>query len=152
MNFMSKMRILVAGSGALGLYYGGRFAAAGHAVIFLARSDNLAALRTAGLKVRSIRGDFTVPAPQTVETPELAAGMEVFDLILVTLKAYQTTPELLAPLAGRLSDSGVVLTLQNGVESSLPLNRAFGKERVLAGIGFFGPERTARGVVEHSAA
>ncbi len=152
MKFMNNMRILVVGSGALGLYYGGRLAVAGHAVYFLARSENLLALRSAGLRVTSIHGDFSLPHPLTVESPLAAAQMEPFDLLLVTLKTYQTTPEILGPLASAISASGTVLTLQNGVESTLPLFHAFGKARVLGGIAFIGAERIAPGKVDHTAA
>ena len=54
------MRILVHGAGAVGGYFGGRLARAGHSVAFVARGAHLDALRRDGLRVDSIAGDFTV--------------------------------------------------------------------------------------------
>jgi 2-dehydropantoate 2-reductase len=51
------MRIGVMAAGAVGGYFGGRLAAAGHDVVFFARGANLAALRQHGLKIESVKGD-----------------------------------------------------------------------------------------------
>lgn len=144
-------RILVAGAGALGLYYGGRLAQAGHPVAFWARGANLAKLRAGGLTVRSRAGDFRLPAPVTVDSAAAAAAAGPFDLILVTTKGYHGGADFYASLAPALAGSGVALTLQNGVESAKPLSAVFGR-RVLAGVAFIGAERTAPGTVEHTAA
>ena len=47
------MRIGVMAAGAVGGYFGGRLAAAGHDVIFFARGKNLEALRRDGLRSRA---------------------------------------------------------------------------------------------------
>ncbi len=44
------MNILVMGAGALGGYFGGRLAGAGHNVTFVARGAHLEAMRKSGLK------------------------------------------------------------------------------------------------------
>lgn len=144
-------QILVVGSGALGLYYGGRLAQAGHRVIFWARGANLARLREAGLSVRSRAGDFALPAPPTAGSRDAAAAAGPYDLILITTKGYHGDAAFFAPLAPALGPAGVALTLQNGVESAAPLTAAFG-DRVLAGVAFIGAERIAPGTVEHTAA
>lgn len=144
-------KILVAGAGALGLYYGGRLARAGHPVAFWARGANLARLGAAGLTVRSTAGDFHLPVPLTVDSAEAAAAAGPYDLILVTTKGYHGNPDFYASLAPALAESGVALTLQNGVESAKPLVAALGR-RVLAGVAFIGAERTAPGMVNHTAA
>ncbi len=55
---MDHMRIAVIGVGAVGGYFGGRLAQAGHDVFFVARGETLDALRSEGLRVKSIAGDF----------------------------------------------------------------------------------------------
>ena len=55
------MRIAVFGTGGVGGYFGGRLAQAGESVVFIARGKTLEALRTNGLRVDSIKGDFVVP-------------------------------------------------------------------------------------------
>ena len=54
------MRIAIFGSGGVGGYFGGRLALAGNHVTFIARAEHLRALRSTGLRVDSINGDFTV--------------------------------------------------------------------------------------------
>ncbi|MCP4979381.1 MAG: NAD-binding protein, partial [Gammaproteobacteria bacterium] len=54
------MRIAVYGSGGVGAYFGGRLAQIGQDVTFIARNENLAVLRSQGLKVGSIAGDFVI--------------------------------------------------------------------------------------------
>ena len=50
------MRIAVIGAGGVGGYFGGRLAAAGNDVQFLARGRHLAAMRAGGLRIESDLG------------------------------------------------------------------------------------------------
>ena len=52
------MRIAIFGTGGVGGYFGGRLAQAGEDVIFIARGAHLEAIRSKGLLVESIKGDF----------------------------------------------------------------------------------------------
>ena len=54
------MRIAVFGAGGAGGYFGARLARAGEEVVWIARGQHLEALRTRGLRVESIDGDFTL--------------------------------------------------------------------------------------------
>ena len=54
------MKIAVFGSGAIGGYFGGRLARAGHDVTFIARGKHLDAMLAEGLQVKSVKGDFSV--------------------------------------------------------------------------------------------
>ena len=58
------MRIAIVGSGGVGGYFGGRLAAAGTEVVFIARGAHLAALRTRGLRIESPLGDVHLPSVQ----------------------------------------------------------------------------------------
>ena len=57
------MRIAVFGTGGVGGYFGGRLAAAGEDVVFIARGTHLEAIREDGLQVESVRGDFLIRRP-----------------------------------------------------------------------------------------
>ncbi len=61
------MRILIAGAGATGGYFGGRLAEAGRDVRFLVRPGRAEQLRRDGLRIVSPHGDLTL-APALVET------------------------------------------------------------------------------------
>ena len=94
------MRILVVGAGAIGGYFGARLLQAGRDVTFLVRPKRAAQLKSAGLAIRSPRGDFDLPSPPTA----LADGLSgPFDLILLSCKAYdlQGAAESMAPAFGR---------------------------------------------------
>lgn len=54
------MRFAVVGAGGVGGYFGGRLAASGEDVVFIARGTHLSALRETGLRLESINGDVTL--------------------------------------------------------------------------------------------
>ena len=128
------MRVLVMGTGGLGGYYGGVLARNGHDVTFVARGAHLDAIRQRGLALRQASsGETDVLHPaQAVATPDEAAGGADFDLILFTVKAYdtETAAAAIKPVVGK---NTAVLTLQNGVDAVDQLAAAVGSEHVLAG-------------------
>lgn len=128
------MRVLVMGTGGLGGYYGWALASHGHDVTFVARGAHLAAIRKNGLTLRSLVTNEThvIKPASAVETPAEAAGGADFDLIIFTVKAFDTEPAvaLLPPVVGA---NTAVLTLQNGVDSVDLLGAAIGAEHILAG-------------------
>lgn len=138
--------VAVIGSGAIGLYYGGRLAAAGENVRFLLRSD-FAAISQGGLKVESVHGDFELPRVQAFQTAEEIGPV---DLVMVAWKA--TANHHLAALLPPLLHAGTqVLTLQNGLGNCEALAALVGPERVLGGLCFVCINRITPGFVQHSA-
>jgi 2-dehydropantoate 2-reductase len=124
------MRIGIFGSGAVGGYFGGRLAEAGEEVIFMARGATLAALRERGLRVESIKGDFTI-APVAASGDPASVGP--VDVVLVAVKAWQVVEaaEWMRPLVGAET---FVVPLQNGVEAPMQLAAALGRQHVLGGL------------------
>ena len=138
--------VAVIGSGAVGLYYGGRLAAAGEDVRFLMRSE-FEAISRGGLKVASVRGDFELAPVQAYRTPEEIGPV---DLVIVAWKA--TANHALAAVLPPLMHAGTqVLTLQNGLGNSETLAEIVGPERVLGGLCFVCINRISPGLVSHSA-
>ena len=124
------MRIAVFGTGAVGAYFGGRLAEAGEDVAFVARGDNLRAIRERGLRVSSVAGDFLIrPARASDDPAELGPA----DVVLVAVKAWQVAEaaEAMRPLLG---PDTYVVPLLNGVEAPDQLAAALGPERVVGGI------------------
>ena len=140
------MRIAVVGVGGVGGYFGGRLAQAGADVIFIARGDNLAALREQGLRIESIIGDAFVAPVQATDDPAQAGPV---DMVLVAAKTWQLDEaiDLMRPLIG--PETGVV-PLLNGVEASDRLAAALGESHALNGICYIFVARVAPGVVRHS--
>jgi len=122
------MQILVFGAGAIGSYLGFRLAGAGHDVALVGRQTYVRAVRKQGLCLRAEgraiaddgRRDATavrVVHPQAVESiEELPAGRRSWDLVLLTVKAYDTTSAAQA-LAPHLGAQTPLLIVQNGVGS-----------------------------------
>jgi len=140
------VRIAVVGVGGVGGYFGGRLAQAGADVIFIARGDNLAALREQGLRIESIIGDAFVAPVQATDDPAQAGPV---DMVLVATKTWQLDEaiDLMRPLIG--PETGVV-PLLNGVEASDRLAAALGESHALNGICYIFVARVAPGVVRHS--
>ncbi|MEN9840403.1 MAG: hypothetical protein RL376_203 [Verrucomicrobiota bacterium] len=133
-------RVLVLGSGALALYYGGRMAQAGVDVVFWARSD-ATALRQNGLRLSYPGAAFHLPTLNVVERVEDAGAV---DLVVVALKATANgdLPRLLAGVAGA---SPAVLNLQNGLGVDDVVAAAVGPERTLGALCFVGVNRVRPG-------
>jgi len=141
--------IAIIGAGALGGYYGARFAQHGHNVHLLLRSD-YEHVRRQGLRVRSVSGDFAL-APEQVHVHNDPATMPKVDLVIVTLKSTENHqfPQLITPL---LHENTAILTLQNGLGNEDDLARLFGAHRVLGGIAFVCINRVAPGELQHTEA
>ena len=79
------MRVAIMGAGALGSYYGGMLARAGHEVVCVARGAHLAAIQARGLTVEPSGGEaFAVPVAAVADL----AGVAPVDLVLLGVKTY----------------------------------------------------------------
>jgi 2-dehydropantoate 2-reductase len=124
------MHIAIVGAGGLGGYFGGLLARAGYTVTFIARGEHLRAIRSYGLTVHSVHGNFEVRPARATDDPAEAGPV---DLTIFAVKTYDTdsAAEQMRPLVGPQT---AILPLQNGVESAALLSRHFGREAVLAGM------------------
>ena len=124
------MRIAIFGAGGAGGYFGARLAKAGEDVVWIARGAQLEALRTRGLRVESIDGDFTLGPLTASDDPGQFAPV---DLVLLGVKAWQVADAARAmrPLLG---PETCVVPLQNGVEAADELRGLLGPGPVLGGV------------------
>jgi 2-dehydropantoate 2-reductase len=140
------MRVAVMGSGGIGGYYGGKLAAAGEDVTFIARGAHLEAIRRDGLQVKSVAGDFHV-RPKATDDPTMIGPV---DLVLFCVKGYdtETAAQRVRPLMGTET---AVLCLQNGVDNEEKLARILGKSHVLGGVVHVLSTISAPGVISQIA-
>jgi 2-dehydropantoate 2-reductase len=140
------MKIAVIGAGGVGAYFGGRLAEAGESVAFVARGAHLAAMRTSGLRVDSVAGDFLLSPVEATDDP---AAIGPVDAVLVAVKAWQVreTARMLGPLLG---PETFVVPLENGVEAADELSAAVGRERVVGGLCKIVSAIVAPGHVRHA--
>lgn len=142
------MKIIIAGAGAVGGYYGGVLAHTGHDIFFIARGTQLTALRERGLAVKSINGDFALPSPKCGEN---ADSFGHADLILVCFKTYDTAKTLDLYKAG-VGPQTAIISLQNGVDNEDIIAGRYGAKKVLGGVTFIGSRVESPGVILHTAA
>ncbi len=146
MSVENPMRIAIVGVGGVGGYFGGRLAQAGHDVFFIARGDHLAAMRSHGLRVQSIAGDFWLPDVKATDQP---AEVGPVDLVIVGVKGWQVreAAHAMQPLIG---PETAVLPLLNGVDAPTELAEVLGADHVLAGLCRIIAYRAAPGVIVHA--
>jgi 2-dehydropantoate 2-reductase len=141
------MRIAVVGAGGVGGYFGGRLAAAGADVAFVARGAHLEAMRARGLHIRSPKGDVHVPRVTAAADP---AAIGPVDVVMFTVKLYdtETALSLLPPLVGPQT---IVLPFQNGVDGVDIVARAVGRGNAGGGTCYVSAVIAEPGVIKHTA-
>jgi len=142
------MRIAVYGSGGVGSYFGGRLAQIGQDVVFIARDENLAALRSNGLRVGSIAGDFVIDKVQATNNP---AEIDTVDYVLCCVKAWQV-PAAARAIKPMVGPDTLVVPLQNGVEAPDQLIAELGRDHVLGGLCAIVAFQAGPGHIKHSGA
>ena len=110
---VAVMKVAVMGAGAVGCYFGGLLARAGHDVLFVGRKPHVDAINARGLILETTTFTDTVAARASVE----AQAIDQPDLVLVCVKSGDTEAAGKA-LAGRLTPEATVLSLQNGVDNA----------------------------------
>lgn len=138
------MKILVMGTGGMGGYYGGLLSRAGHEVTFVARGEHLAAIRKAGLQVKSIHGDFTISPASATDDP---AGAATPDLILFCTKTYNTE-EAVQKITPAVGKDTVILSLQNGIDATERIGKVVGMEHMIAGATWISSAIESPGVIK----
>jgi 2-dehydropantoate 2-reductase len=141
------VRIAIVGSGGVGGYFGGRLAAAGADVTFLARGAHLEAMRARGLRITSPKGDLHLPRVSAESDP---AAVGPVDVAFFAVKLYDTDGALamLPPLVGPQT---IVIGFQNGVETVASLTRAVGAAHTAGGVSYVSAVIAEPGVIKHTA-
>jgi len=141
------VRIAIFGTGGVGGYFGGRLAASGVDVTFIARGAHLHALKTNGLRLVSPKGDLHLERVVATDDPATAGPA---DVVFFTVKLYDSDSAcaMLAPLVG---PETVVVTFQNGIDSVDRLAAAVGREHVAGGVAHVQAAVEEPGVIRHTA-
>jgi len=143
------MKIAIVGSGGLGGYFGGRLARGGEDVSFLARGPALEAMKTTGLIVESVLGDFALDADRIQATAD-PSEIGPAEIVLVTVKAYDTETVAETILPAILGPDTVVISLQNGIDNEDRIAARVGVEHVAGGVAYIFAGVARPGVVRHT--
>jgi len=123
------MRILMAGAGATGGYFGARLAQAGQDVTFLVRARRYQQLQANGLVLQTPAGTETLQ-PQLAQASTLTGH---YDLIIVTVKSFALDP-LMDDIAPAVGPDTLIMPILNGIRHIATLQQRFGDNKVIGGL------------------
>jgi 2-dehydropantoate 2-reductase len=139
------MKVAVIGVGGVGGYFGGKLAQSGIDVTFVARGEHYKALKSNGLTVKSIKGDFVLPQIKVTDSiPELSSP----DLVLICTKAWQVK-DVAKQLQNVINTNTVVIPLQNGILASDEISEVLGSRHVVGGLCRIFSKIESPGVIVH---
>ena len=139
-----KLKYAIVGTGALGGFYGGMLARAGHDVHFLLHNDYEYVCRN-GLKVDSVLGDFHL---KNVNAYKQADQMPKCDVVLVCLKTTNNSilKNLLPPI---IHTNTSVILVQNGLKAERELASCFTELSIAGGLAFICSNKIGKGHIAH---
>ena len=130
----------------MGGYFGARLAQGGCDVGFVARGDQLRALRENCLRVESQLGDIHIPHVRAGDDP---AALGPADVVLICVKLWDTESAARAA-APVLTPESMVISLQNGISKEDTLRQVLGDEAVVGGLCYIGSKILRPGVIQHT--
>jgi len=137
------MKVAVMGAGAVGCYYGGMLARAGHDVVLIGRAQHVEAISRRGLRLETQTFDEHIP----LRASDKASAVEGAQLVLFCVKSTDTESGALE-IKPFLARDALVLSLQNGVENADELRKVLSQE-VAAAVVYVATEMAGAGHVRH---
>jgi 2-dehydropantoate 2-reductase len=144
MGEAKPLKVAVMGAGAVGCYFGGMLARAGHDVTLIARPQHVEAIRRDGLRMDTKTFDEQV----RVNAVTQASGAQGADLVLFCVKSM-ATEEAGRELKPFLRPDTLVLCLQNGVDNAERLRTALPEHAVAAAVVYVATEMAGPGHLKH---
>ncbi|WP_319241778.1 2-dehydropantoate 2-reductase [uncultured Propionivibrio sp.] len=117
------MKIAVMGAGAVGCYYGGMLARAGHEVVLIGRPAHVEAIRTQGLRFEAAAFSGVITLAAASDASAIAGAA----LVLCCVKSGDSE-RAGAAMAPHLGATTTVLSLQNGVDNAARLSACLGRK------------------------
>jgi 2-dehydropantoate 2-reductase len=139
----AAMNVAVMGAGAVGCYYGGMLARAGHEVTLIGRARHVDAVRRDGLFLDAQTFQSHVPMHASTE----ASAVRDADLVLFCVKSGDTESAG-AAMAPYLNADAVVIGLQNGVDNAQRLQSVI-TQTVMPSVVYVASEMAGPGHVKH---
>lgn len=137
------LRVAVMGAGAVGCYFGGLLARAGHDVVLIGRPEHVRAIEAHGLRLQTRTFDEHVRLRASTD----AAAVQGAGLVLCCVKSGDTEAAAQA-MRAHLAPQALLLSLQNGVDNAERL-RALLPQPVRAAVVYVATEMAGPGHVRH---
>jgi 2-dehydropantoate 2-reductase len=137
-------KVAVMGAGAVGCYFGGMLARAGHDVVLIARPDHVQAIQRDGLRLDTQAFDERVRLGASTD----ASAVQGASLVLFCVKSTDTESAG-AQLMPHLPTDTLVLCLQNGVDNAERLRGVLPQHQIAAAVVYVATEMAGAGHVRH---
>jgi len=137
------MHIAVMGAGAVGCYFGGMLARAGHDVTLIGRPAHVEMFRAQGLRMETTRFDETVKVAASTD----ASAARGADAVLLCVKSADTA-DAGRSIAAHVRPDTLMVSLQNGVDNADRL-RAVVSQPVSAAVVYVATEMAGPGHLKH---
>ena len=138
------LSVAVLGAGAVGCFYGGMLARAGHRVTLIGRPPHVQAIQANGLRMQTLTFDEAVPLAASTEASAVAGA----DLVLFAVKSPDTQTAG-AQMRPYLAPGALVLCLQNGVDNAERLRAVLPGVQVAAAVVYVATEMAGPGHLRH---
>ena len=137
------MKIGVMGAGAVGCFYGGMLARAGHEVVLIGRPAHVDAINRNGLdmEMQTFREQVRIAAST------YPAALKGADVVLCCVKSGDSA-QAAAEMAPHLGPDALLLSLQNGVDNAERLQAALGRT-VVPAVVYVATEMAGPGHLRH---
>lgn len=123
------MKTVIVGAGALGTLLGAYLSRGGVDITLLDLPDVIKTLNREDVEIRTFSGESFKVRLKATEDP---LSLKDIDLIMLCVKTYQSEAAV-SPIAHLKDRVQAVLSLQNGVDKELILERYFGRDKVIGG-------------------
>ena len=138
------LQVAVLGAGAVGCYYGGMLARAGHRVTLIGRPQHVQVFEAQGLRMQTQSFDETVKVGASTD----ASAVGSVDLVLFAVKSPDTETAG-EQMRAHLKPGALVLCLQNGVDNAERLRAVLPGVQVAAAVVYVATEMAGPGHLRH---
>lgn len=143
MGAETKLRVAVLGAGAVGCFYGGMLARAGHAVTLIGRKQHVDVFNRTGLHFEGLKFDEHIKVGADTQAKAVAGAQ----LVLFCVKSTGTESAA-REIAPHLDADACVLNLQNGVDNTERI-AALVKQPVFPAAVYVATEMAGPGHLKH---
>lgn len=140
----APLQVAVLGAGAVGCFYGGMLARAGHRVTLIGRPQHVQVFEAQGLRMQTLAFDETVTVAASTDASAVARA----DLVLFAVKSPDTEAAG-EQMREHLKPGALVLCLQNGVDNAERLRGVLPGVDVAAAVVYVATEMAGPGHLRH---
>jgi 2-dehydropantoate 2-reductase len=140
---LDPVRVAVFGAGAVGCFYGGMLARAGHEVVLIGRPAHVDAIRKQGLHFEGLQFDEHIRLAASTEAQAVRGAR----LVLVCVKSTDSEQAAMQ-IAPYLDTDSIVVNLQNGVDNAERIQARLSRP-VIPAVVYVATEMAGPGHLKH---